>query len=95
MIGSEEIESKDQVKLVGVLIYNKLSYSEYISSCLKQASSKMNSIERLPSRIISYKKIKRKYYATRTFYHTSNIVPSYGTLEILATFTRLKNFMKE
>ena len=30
---------------------------------------------------------KRKYHATRMFYHTSNIVPSYGTLEILATFT--------
>ena len=46
-IGSEEIESKDQVKLVGVFIDNKLSYNEYISSCLKQASAKMNSSKRL------------------------------------------------
>ena len=47
MIGFEEIESKDQVKLVGVLIDNKLSYKDYISSCLKQASAKINSIKRL------------------------------------------------
>ena len=46
-IGSEEIESEDQVKLVGVFIDNKLSYNEYISSYLKQASAKMNSIKRL------------------------------------------------
>ena len=44
-IGSEEIESEDQVKLVGVRIENKLSFNEYISSCLKQASAKMNSIK--------------------------------------------------
>ena len=37
MIGSEEIKSEDQVKLVGVLIDNKLSYDEYISTCLKNA----------------------------------------------------------
>ena len=30
MIGSVEIESEDQVKLVGVLIDNKLSYNKYI-----------------------------------------------------------------
>ena len=29
------------------------------------------------------------------FYHTSNIVPLYGTLETLATFTKQKSFMKE
>ena len=44
MIGSEEIESEDQVKLVGVLINNVLSYNEYILSCLKQAGAKINSI---------------------------------------------------
>ena len=46
-IGSKEIESEDLVKLVGMLIDNKLSYDEYISNCLKQASAKMNSIKRL------------------------------------------------
>ena len=39
-IGSEEIESKDQVKLARVLIDKKLSCNEYILSCLKQASVK-------------------------------------------------------
>ena len=39
MIDSEEIKSEDQVKLVGVLIDNKLSYNEYISTCLKQAQN--------------------------------------------------------
>ena len=39
-IGSEEIESEVQVKLVGVFMDNKLSYQEYISTCLKKASAK-------------------------------------------------------
>ena len=39
--------TEDQVKLVGVLINNKLSYNEYISGCLKQVGAKMNSIKRL------------------------------------------------
>lgn len=39
MIGSEEIKSEGQVKLVGVLIDNKLSYDEYISTCLKNTSA--------------------------------------------------------
>jgi hypothetical protein len=46
-IGSEEIESEDQVKSAGVFIDNKISYNEYMSSCLKQSSTKMNSIKRL------------------------------------------------
>ena len=46
-IGSEWIESEDQVKLVRVFIYEKLPYKEYISSCLNQANAKMNSIKRL------------------------------------------------
>ena len=66
-IGSEDIESEDQVKLVGVFIDNKLSCNEYISGCLKQASAKMNSIKQLGNFI---SKIKRKYFATRMFYHT-------------------------
>ena len=44
-VGSEEMESEDQVKLVGVLIDSKLSYHEYISSCLKQSGAKMYSIK--------------------------------------------------
>ena len=47
MIDSEEIKSEYQVKLVGVLNLKKLSYNEYISTCLKQASPKLNSIKRL------------------------------------------------
>ena len=48
-IASEDIdiESEDQVKLVGLSIDNKLSYDEYVTTCLKQASAKMNSIKRL------------------------------------------------
>ena len=58
MIDSEEIKSEDQVKLVGVLIDNKLSYDEYISACLKNASTKLNSIN---DSAILYQNIKRKY----------------------------------
>ena len=46
-IGSEETESEDQVKQVGMFIDNKLSYNENISTFLNQASAKMNSIKRL------------------------------------------------
>ena len=58
MIDSEEIKSEYQVKLVGVLIDNKLSYDEYISACLKNASTKLNSIN---DSAILYQNIKRKY----------------------------------
>jgi hypothetical protein len=61
-IGSEEIESEDQVKLVGMIIHNKLSYDEYISTCLKQASAKMNSIKRLGN-FISKKQKKMLCYS--------------------------------
>ena len=56
-IRSEQIESKDQVKLVGVFIDNKLSYNEYISTCLKQPSAKMNSIKGLGNFISKQDKV--------------------------------------
>ena len=56
MIDSEEIKSEDQVKLIVVLIDNKLSYNEYISTYLKQASTKSNSIKRLGNFISKYQR---------------------------------------
>ena len=47
MIDSEEIKSEDQVKLVGVLVDNKLSYKECISACLKKASAKLKRLGNL------------------------------------------------
>ena len=45
MLDLEDIKSEDQVILVVVLIDNTLLYNEYISACLKQASTKLNSIK--------------------------------------------------
>ena len=64
-IGSEEIESEDQVKLVGPFIDNKLSYDESITTCLKQVQEWIQSNDLGTS----CKKIKRKYHATLAFYH--------------------------
>ena len=48
-IGSEEIGSEDQVKLVGLFIDNKLSYGEYITTYLQQESAKVYTVEPLCS----------------------------------------------
>ena len=56
LIDSEEIKSEDEVKLAGVLIDNKLLHNEYISTCLKEARAKLNSIKRLGNFISKHQK---------------------------------------
>ena len=46
-IGSKIIKTENQVKLVGLLIDNKLSFDSYITTTLKQASAKLNAIKRI------------------------------------------------
>ena len=68
-IGSEEIESEDQVKVVGVFIDNKLSYQEYISTCKKKASAKLNSTKRLGNFISNNQKNIFCYSNVTVSYH--------------------------
>ena len=68
-IGSEEIESEYQVKLAGVLIDNKLSYQEYISSCLHKASAKCHSTKNISTRSNLKDFSKNKFNIINTQYY--------------------------
>ena len=46
-IGNIEIKTEDIVKLLGVLLDNKIAFDNHISNLLKQASSKLNAIKRV------------------------------------------------
>ena len=91
--GSEEIESEDQVKLIGMFIDNKLSYDKHISTCLKQAWGKINSIKLLGNFISKGKKILCHSYVLIYFKYFS-LVWHFGNISNI-TSTKLKNFMKE
>ena len=80
MIGSEEIKSEDQVKLVGVLIDNKLSYDEYISTCLKNASAKLNSIKRLGNFLSKHQKKVLGYSYVLSYFKYCPIVWHFGNI---------------
>ena len=88
-IGSEEIESEDQVKLVGVFIDNKLSYNEYISSYLKQSGAKMNSIKRLGNFISKTQKKILCYSYVLLYFKYCPIVGHFGCISNIQKIEKL------
>ena len=77
------------MKLVGVLIDNKLSYNEYISSCLKQAAAKMNSIIRLGNFLSKNQKKILCYSYVLSYFKYCPIVCHFGYISNIHKIEKL------
>ena len=87
-----EIETKDNIILLGVVLHSKPNFSEHIISLCKKASQRIGILMRL--RILIPMKSKL-YYSKVQYYHSSCIVTHCGIFAKRATLERLKDYKEE